>query len=125
MSELTPAMKANFTKLGQFKVQAKNLDEKISALQKKIFDALGKDAPKKYELATGNLLCKGSRTNYSKPSNDAALEVIGKAAFLKHASITKTAINTAGGEAAVSELTERGEIKVTSVSEYYSLKGKC
>lgn len=125
MKNLKPSMKANFTKLGQFKVQAKNLEEKISALQKKIFDELGADAPKQFELATGNLLCKGKRTNYSKPSNDAALEVIGKAAFLKHASITKTAVEKAGGEAAVDELVEREEIKITSVSEYYSLKGKC
>lgn len=126
MSTMTAAEKRQFTRLANLKVQAKEIEEKIKTLQDTLIDKYGAfSMPTNIDVGKKRKLCAGMRETWSKPSNDAVLEVLGKAAFLKYASITKAQVNKAGGEAAVNELMDRGEIVLTKSTPFYSVKAKC
>lgn len=124
--KLTAAEKRQFTIFGKLKIEKKQLEEKIAAMQEKFIEKYGADnLPTDIPVGRGKKLCASKQDTWSKPSNEAALEVLGKAAFLQHASITKTQVQKAGGLSAVEELMERGEITLVKSTPYYQVKAKC
>lgn len=121
------SLKGKYTRLANLKQQIKKLETEASGVQTWIFDHQEdpKEPIKKVEISKGVNLCLTCRDNWSKPNNEAAIKEIGMDSFLKHASITKTGVNKAGGEKAVAAMVEADELKVTSVTKYYSLKKSC
>ena len=113
--------------MANLKLQIKKLEVEAKNVQEWIFDHQeDPDNPlKKVEIGKGANLCLTCRDNWSKPNNEAAINEIGMDSFLKHASITKTGINKAGGEKAVANMVNTDELRITSVTKFYSLRAKC
>ncbi len=117
-------LKGKYTRLANLKVQIKKLEAEAKRVQECIFEQQ-EDPEKKVQTSKDTALCLTCRDNWSKPNNEAAINEIGMESFLKHASITKTGINKAGGEKAVANMVNADELRVTSVTRFYSLRTKC
>ena len=120
-------LKGKYTRLANLKFQIKQLETEATRIQEWIFDNQeDPDFPiKKVQTSKGTALCLTCRDNWSKPNNEAAINEIGMESFLKHASITKTGTNKAGGEKAVANMVNADELRITSVTWFYSLKRSC
>lgn len=121
------SLKGKYTRLANLKQQIKKLEAEATKVQACIFDNQEdpKNPLKKVEIKKGVALCLTCRDNWSKPNNEAAIKEIGMDSFLKHASITKTGIQKAGGEKAVANMVSADELRVTSTTKYYSIKKSC
>lgn len=120
-------LRGKYTRLANLKQQIKKLETEAKSVQEWIFDHQeDPDFPlKKVNTGKDANLCLTCRDNWSKPNNEAAIDTIGMESFLKHASITKTGIAKAGGEKAVADMVNTDELRITSVTRFYSLKKSC
>jgi len=120
-------LKGKYTRLANLKVQIKKLEAEAKRVQECIFEQQeDPDFPvKKVQTSKDTALCLTCRDNWSKPNNEAAINEIGMDSFLKYATITKTGINKAGGEKAVANMVNIDELRITSVTRFYSLKKSC
>ena len=121
---LTPAQKGKYTRLANLKKEIKKLEEESKGVQTWIFENV-QEPVSVFTLAPKEHLCLSTRENWATPDNDAVINVIGMEMFLKYASITKAKIAKAGGDTAVSDLVNKGELEVKSVTQFYTLKAKC
>ena len=121
---LTPSQKGKYTRLANIKRDMKALEAEGKKIQEWIFSNVPHPV-KSFTLAPGEHLCLAKRENWVCGSNEAAISVIGEAMFMKMATISKAKIAKAGGETAVTKLKDSGDLTLTKVSKYYSLRSKC
>lgn len=122
-ADLSSNQKKMFTILAKYKREEKAAKAKATKQLERIIKEFGEDnLPKRFDLRGDEKLIRTIRDNWSTPNSDKVLDLIGKAAFLKHACMTKAKVEAAGGTVAVDKLVRDGDLKLTSTSRYYTLK---